>query len=49
MTDILSVRANFFVLARILLLYSRETDEKSEKQRKKSNIIKLEYKQKKHI
>ena len=39
MTDILSVRARNFVLARTLLLYSRETDEKSEKQRKKITLL----------
>ena len=39
MADILSVRVEFYILARTLLLYSRETDEKSEKQRKKITLL----------
>ena len=47
-TDILSVRARKTILARILLLNSRERLTKTD-HNKNSNIIKLEYKQKKHI
>ena len=44
-TDILSVRARKTILARILLLNSRERLTKTD-HNKNSNIIKLEYKQK---
>ena len=44
MADILSVRVEFYILARTLLLYSRERLTKTG-HNENSNIIKLEYKQ----